>query len=198
MSLSQGSENSEWFVQNGEQPFGPFTYLGLVQALQERAVYEFDFVWTEGMSEWVRLADLEAFSSENIRKLYAQKNDHDVFSRRRYVRIPMAAEAMIHDNRKVWMGHLIEGSEGGFGLVIENAQLIPGQTVMLHVSPCEGLPAFNAVCEIVGKRFTRGLTDIHAPVPYGVRVVQFEASTEGKIQEFFRTKHLAIQGGRNG
>ena len=74
MAMATQGPNGEWFVQKGTHRYGPFSYLSLVRALQEKAVYEFDFIWTEGMESWVRLAEHEAFQQERIRDLTKDKS----------------------------------------------------------------------------------------------------------------------------
>jgi hypothetical protein len=180
---------AEWFVQKGNDRYGPFTYLGLVKALQEKSIYEFDFVWKNGMDRWIRLAEHEDFRAEKIRDLRGKVADSSgVFSTRRHPRIPFDSEVIVHDNRTVWMGRSFQGSAGGSGLMIENAALVPGQVVLLHFAASEDLPAFNALCEIVSKKFTKDARDKKAPVNYSVRFLKMDASAEPKVQEYFKVR----------
>ena len=118
---------AEWFVQKGPNRYGPFTYLGVVRALQEKTVYEFDLVWKEGMAEWVRIAQHEAITPDCIRGLATDAaSSEGVFQKRQHARIPFESEVIVHDNRSVWLGRAFEGSVGGSGLIIENATLVPG------------------------------------------------------------------------
>ena len=176
----------EWFVQKGQHRYGPFTYLGVVRALQEKTVYEFDLCWKDGMSEWVRIAEHQEFHADRIRQLTgAAKDELGVFTQRRHVRVRFESEVLVHDNRSVWLGRAFEGSAGGSGLVIENATLVPGQTVLLHFAEREDLPAFNALCEIVGKKYTKDVRDSKSPVQYSVRFVKLDAQAESRVQKYF-------------
>lgn len=180
---------AEWFVQKGSHRYGPFTYLGVVRALQEKSIYEFDLIWKNGMDQWVRVAEHEAFAPERIRDLKTKtEGETGIFFRRQHARIPFESEVIVHDNRSVWMGKAFEGSAGGSGLVIENATLVPGQVVLLHFESRDGLPAFNALCEIVSKKFQKELKDAKTPVTYGVRFIKLDSAAEPKVQEYFRTK----------
>lgn len=182
-------EAAEWFVQKGNNRYGPFTYHGLVRALQEKSIYEFDYVWKAGMEHWIRIAEHEAFTPEKIRELREQTaGETGVFFRRQHPRIPFESEVIVHDNRSVWMGKAFEGSVGGSGLMIENATLVPGQVVLLHFAERDDLPAFNALCEIVSKKFQRDVKDSKAPVTYGVRFLKLDSTVEPKVHEYFRKK----------
>lgn len=182
-------ETAEWFVQKGDHRYGPFTRYGLIRALQEKSIFEFDLVWKNGMDEWVRLAEHEEFQAERIRELQAKMVDReDVFFPRRNARVPFEREVIVHDNHSLWMGQSFEGSAGGSGVVIENATLVPGQVVLVHFAANDELPAFNALCEIVSKRFSRDVKDEKSPVAYGVRFVKLDSSAETRIQDFFKMK----------
>ncbi len=176
----------EWFVQKGQHRYGPFTYLGVVRALQEKTVYEFDLCWKDGMTEWIRIAEHEEFRGDRIRQMTdSAKDELGVFTQRRHPRVRFESEVLVHDNRSVWLGRAFEGSAGGSGLVIENATLVPGQTVLLHFAEREDLPAFNALCEIVGKKFTKDVRDSKSPVQYSVRFVKLDAQAESRVQKYF-------------
>ena len=72
--------------------------------------------------------------------------------------------------------------------MIENATLVPGQTVLLHFAQRDDLPAFNALCEIVGKKFTKDVRDAKSPVQYSVRFVKLDAQAEARVQKYFKTE----------
>jgi PilZ domain/GYF domain 2 len=182
----QADAEATWYVQKGQHRYGPFTHLGVVRALQEKTVYEFDLCWKNGMHEWVRIAQCADFAPERIRELSEQsKSAPGVFTQRQYPRIPFESEVLVHDNRSVWIGRAFEGSAGGSGVVIENATLVPGQTVLLHFAEREDLPAFNALCEIVSKKFVADVKDAKSPVQYSVRFVKLDAQAESRVQKYF-------------
>lgn len=194
MNLGSDHDSAEWFVQKGSHRYGPFTYLGLIRALQEKSVFEFDYIWKNGMDHWVRLAEHEEFHQDRIRDLKQKETGGQgaVFMKRKHPRIPFEGEVLVHDNRTVWVGKAFEGSAGGSGVVIENATLVPGQVILLHFAPTDGLPAFNALCEIVSKKFCKDIRDTKSPVSYGVRFIKLDSSVESKVQEFF-----SVKGGEN-
>lgn len=183
---AQSDVEAVWYVQKGQHRHGPFTHLGVVRALQEKTIYEFDLCWKAGMQEWIRLAQCADFSPEKIRELSSKsKLAENVFTQRQYPRIPFESEVLVHDNRSVWIGRAFEGSAGGSGLVIENATLVPGQTVLLHFAEREDLPAFNALCEIVSKKYVDDVRDAKSPVSYSVRFVKLDAQAESRVQKYF-------------
>jgi hypothetical protein len=182
----------QWYVTRGQQKFGPFNYFGVVKALQDKSIFEFDYIWKEGMTSWVRLAEHEKFTSSNIRSLLqtleAKKTHGEVFAKRRHARLAIENDVLINDNQSVSAGRMVEGSVGGTGIIIKNSTLIPGQLVHVHFASLEGLPAFNAIGEIVSKKFSRGARDSRAPIHYGVRFVKMDASAEERVNTYYKNK----------
>lgn len=185
----------QWYVTRGQQKFGPFNYFGVVKALQDKSIFEFDYIWKDGMTNWVRLAEHEKFNGDNIRSLLAtleaKKAHGEVFAKRRHARMSVENDVLINDNQSVSPGRMVEGSAGGSGLIIKNSTLIPGQLIHVHFSSLDGLPAFNAIGEIVSKKFSRSVRDSHAPIHYGVRFVKMDPAAEERVKNYF--KHRAQQ-----
>ncbi|MCM2281257.1 MAG: PilZ domain-containing protein [Bdellovibrionaceae bacterium] len=184
------SEDAEWFVQKDTHRYGPFTYLGLIKALQDKSVYEFDFICRKGEDHWVRLAEHEMFTPDAIRIAMKQSGREGAkfFFARKYPRFPVMSEVIVHDNTSVWLGQTYQASEGGVGVTIRNAKLNPGQMLHLHFAESGGLPAFNAMCEVVNKRYVANVRDPHAAVPYGVKFVNLDADTQRALKEYFSQK----------
>lgn len=176
-SVGQG----EWFVRKGANRFGPYSSLGLIKALQEKTIFEFDSVWRPGMDTWQRIAEVEEFHEENIRARYGQPGSKDVFQARQFPRAQFQCEIIAHDNRSMWMGHAFQIGVGGSGLVIHNSTLVPGQTLLLHFSSTEKLPAFNTTAEIVSKKFQKVLRGPRAAVTYGVRFVKIDSEARSNV-----------------
>ncbi len=182
----------QWYVTRGQQKFGPFNFFGVVKALQDKSIFEFDYIWKEGMEGWVRLAEHEKFAADSIRGLLQsleEKKAHgDVFAQRRHARLAIENDVLINDNQSVSPGRMVEGSVGGSGLIIKNSTLIPGQLIHVHFSSLDGLPAFNAIGEIVSKKYTRSARDQRAPIHYGVRFVKMDPAAEERVKNYFKTK----------
>ncbi len=182
----------QWYVTRGQQKFGPFNFFGVVKALQDKSIFEFDYIWKEGMEGWVRLAEHEKFAAASIRDLLQsleEKKAHgDVFAQRRHARLAIENDVLINDNQCVSPGRMVEGSVGGSGLIIKNSTLIPGQLIHVHFSSLDGLPAFNAIGEIVSKKYTRSARDQRAPIHYGVRFVKMDPAAEERVKNYFKTK----------
>ncbi len=187
------SKSVEWFVLKGDSKFGPFAYVDLIKMLQDKSVFEYDYVWHTGMAGWMRIAETGEFQPETIRKL---KNSNEVpqlteiFFRRRHGRVSHGGSLLVHDNRNVWKGQSLEISGGGAGIIVENAMIKPGQTLFLHFKPCDGLPSFNSVCEVVSKQFVH-VNERNSPVRYGVKFKELNSHTEKVLADFTNLKRKA-------
>ncbi len=182
------SLNESWFIQKETHRFGPLTSMGVVKALQEKSVFDFEMIWKEGMNEWMRIAEHPEFSVENIREMATQSKLKNVFIKREHARITFMNEVMVHDNQSLWMGQAFQGGEGGTGLIIQNATLQPGQIVQLHFTAHDGLEAFNVSGEIVSKKFVRELKSKKTPVPYGVKFIEPSKQLKNTLHEYFSYK----------
>jgi hypothetical protein len=175
-------EDKEWFVLKSENRYGPFAYLEIVRMLQEKNIFEFDYIWNQSMSTWKRVSETDEFATEKIKALKDKGHEdvQEVFFRRRHARASYGASIIIHNNKKVWKGQSMELSPGGAGIVIDHPDFQPGQTLFLHFKPGDGVPPFNAICTVVSKQ---------APMPgantlrYGVKFT----SINRNVQEAIRT-----------
>lgn len=170
----------EWFVLKGEHRFGPFQIEDIVRMLQQKVVFPFDFIWHAGLPDWKRVAEIEEFKPENIKTLFENAGKKsDVFVPRKHKRKKYSNRVIIHDNLSLWRGQGFEISKGGVGVVMPNALIVPGQQVFVHFTGDEGWPSFNAVCEVVSKKFVSD----DRPVEYGLRFLSLSQDVQ---EEFYR------------
>jgi hypothetical protein len=192
-SGSPSPDKQEWYILKGDNKFGPFTYLDVVKMLQQGVVFEFDFAWNERMANWSRIAEVQDFTKDNIKKLKQSDAAEvaQVFFRRRHKRVSYGGTILIHDNKKVWKGQGVEISEGGAGVVMENSMVVPGQELYLHFKPGDGVPPFNAICEVVSKQFVSGVKDPKSPVKYGLKFKTISSDAEKVIREVTKAGKVA-------
>jgi hypothetical protein len=175
------STGGEWFVLKGEHKFGPFALVEIVRMLQQKVVFPFDFVWHAGLNDWQRLAEVADFKSEKIKALFekAGKKGGEIFVPRKHKRKKFASRVIIHDNLTLWKGESFEISKGGVGVSMRNALVVPGQQVIVHFSGHEELPPFNAVCEVVSKKFVSD----DSPVEYGLRFLSMSPESQEEFNK---------------
>lgn len=174
----------EWFVLKWDNRYGPFSYDEVLKMLQEKNIFEFDYIWRNGFDGWLRIAEIGEFSPDHIRGLSKNsgKASEDVFYRRRHQRAKHNASIVVHDGQNVWKGTSLEISEGGAGLVMHNSLILPGQKVYLHFKPGDNVPPFNALCEIVSKQYVKGVKSKDTAIGYGVKFLEIS----GDVQKFIR------------
>lgn len=156
-----------WYILKQDDNYGPFTAAEMIQMLQSKTLFEFDFVWRQDQEAWRRLADVPDFSAEKIRHIYESMGEeqHDqqkTFFRRRFPRADYKCELLIHNNQRVFSAESLEISFGGASFRIDNVDFNINDQVYLHFKPGNEVPAFNAVCKIVsrnGKKY--GVSFVH-------------------------------------
>jgi hypothetical protein len=148
----------QWFVLKENTNYGPFSKAELIQMLQGKTLFEFDFIWKQGIDSWKKLSDVEDFSEQNIKAVHAQartpfeKNLNQIFFRRKYVRAQLVTKIIIHDHKKIYNTASNEISEGGASFGLKDVKFEIGQQLYLHFSPGEGVPQFNVIAKVVSHR----------------------------------------------
>ncbi len=171
-----------WFVLKQNNNYGPFSKTELIQMLQSDTLQEYDFIWHEKMQSWKRLAEVSEFSVDEIRNIYKKIStekapDSEVknaFYRRKFQRAKYNSHAIVHDKQKVYKSISVEISEGGAGLLIENASFKKGEQVYLHIKPGHEVPAFNAICKVVSVKGNL----------YGVQFIKISVTAKNSIAKF--------------
>lgn len=182
----------EWYVLKGDHRFGPFAYLEVVHMLQDKSLFESDYAWNVSMDSWQPIADVREFDPQAIRALRDSgfSGVNEVFFRRRHVRAQYGASLLVHNNKQVFKGKSIEVSAGGAGIVLESDSLSPGDKIYLHFKPADGVPPFNASCEIVSKR-PADASDKAAPVQYGLKFNEIAEATQFMLNDYATKKAVA-------
>ena len=183
-AASGEKKEKEWFILKGDNRYGPFGYLEVIRMLQEKNVFEFDYVWNQTQSGWKRIADCEEFKPDQIKALKAsgEQSVEEIFFRRRHVRARYGASLIVHNNKTVWRGESLEISAFGAGIVVDTQLLEPGQTVFLHFKPGDGVPPFNALCSVVSKEAVK-MAD-QSKVRYGVKFTSISQNVQKAIKTF--------------
>jgi hypothetical protein len=177
------STEAQWYVLKGKERFGPYGYTDVIRMLQEKTTFEFDFVWRKGMDGWQRIAELPDFAAEKISALFTDSKENDkIFFRRHYPRGKCDTSIVIHDNSRVWKGKALEMSEGGAGVSIENAMLLPGQNVYVHFKGSGKAQPFNVLCEVVSKQYLENIQHPAAAVMYGVKFINIQKQDREAIR----------------
>jgi hypothetical protein len=191
MKVADQKSLQEWYILKWDNKYGPFSFLEIIQMLQNKSIFEFDFIWKNGQDNWKRIAEMGEYNPEEVKDLYKQKEDpsvKNIFFRRRHERINFNGSIIIHDNEKVWKGEAIEISEGGAGIVMNNAMIKPGEKVFLHFKPGDKVPPFNAICEVVSKKFAKDVKDRNGSVKYGVKFLKIHSAHMEAIKDFIKKK----------
>ncbi|MNL46852.1 PilZ domain protein [compost metagenome] len=156
--------------------------------LQEKTLFEYDYIWHSQLPAWKRVAEVEDFSPESIKAMASEPGVAEVFFRRRHARANYGASLIVHNNKTVFRGQALEISAGGAGVLIESAHLQPGQSLFLHFQPGDGVPPFNAVCQIVSKQYVQDDNSETQPIKYGVKFTTLSQSVRENIKNYTAAK----------
>lgn len=168
-----------WYILKVNENYGPFTAAEMIQMLQSKTLFEFDFVWRQDQQSWQRLADVAEFHPEKIKEMFDtsfQENTEiqKTFYRRRFPRVQYKCELLIHNKHKVFSAQSIEISAGGASFKLDNVDFDIDSRIYLHFKPGGDVPAFNATCKIVSKNGNK----------YGVSFIAVSNQAKDSIEKF--------------
>ncbi len=189
--------SNEWHVLKGEVQYGPYTYEDMIQMLQNKTLFGFDYVWSPHLDQWTLLSDVTEFSVDRLNRLAEKSKDDSVFFRREHERILCSYPVLVHDNKTLWAGTCENLSVGGALVLMENPMLLPGDMVTVHFrsnSPSEKV--FNVTGEILTKRLTKQKIQHDTRLYYALKFVNVHKDGAKQIQKWIeadksRTKKSA-------
>jgi hypothetical protein len=187
---SSPSKDKEWYTLKNGSNFGPFSQFEIIVMLQEKNLFEYDYIWHQSLPSWKRVAEVENFKPERMREMMEtnQAEVAEVFFRRRHLRTKFGCSLIVHNNKSVFRGKSLEISAGGAGVLIDCQTLNPGDSLFLHFQPGEGVPPFNAVCTIVSKEFVQDTVSSNEPVKYGIKFTSVSQSIREQIRGLAETR----------
>ena len=184
MSLQLDVQTSnEWHVLKGETKFGPYTYTDMIQMLQNKMLFGFDYTWSPHLETWTALSELPEFSMDRLSRL-AEKSS-EMFFKRSTERVSLQLPVYCHDHAKFWKGTCENLSAGGALILMENPVLIPGDLITIHFRTTkEEDVAFNCTAEILTKRLTKQRIQHDTAIHYAVKFVQLLPAGEEQIGQW--------------
>jgi hypothetical protein len=167
-----------WYILKQNENYGPFTGPEMIQMLQSKTLFEYDFVWRPGQASWQRLADIEDYSPEKIKEIYEisaiNEARYKTFFRRRHPRSHYKCELLVHNESKVFSAESIEISFGGASFNLHGVDFPLDSQVYLHFKPGNDVPAFNATCKVVSRN----------GIKYGVSFSHISSHAQDSIAKF--------------
>ncbi|OFZ31486.1 MAG: hypothetical protein A2622_02565 [Bdellovibrionales bacterium RIFCSPHIGHO2_01_FULL_40_29] len=176
-AIADPEKDRAWYILKQNNNYGPFSKNEMIQMLQSKTLFEYDFVWRKDQDSWKRLAEIPEFSPEQIKSLYHSwdgDQDGEIFFRRRHARAHYSSSLVVHDRKKVFKAESMEISAGGAGLTVTNINFSIDQELYVHFRPSDQVPAFNAVCKVVSKSGDK----------YGIQFLTISAIAKDSISRY--------------
>lgn len=188
MSLAlEISTSNEWHVIKGQDKYGPYTYVDIIQMLQNNTLFSFDYVWSPHLENWTPIADLAEFSPDRLSRLAKKDSQGTAFNRRSSERVSLEVPVLCHDHSKMWPGSCENLSEGGALILMQNPVLLPGNMIHIHFrSGNENDHSFNCVAEIITKRLTKQRIQHDTGLHYAVKFIQVLPVGESQIKKWIK------------
>ncbi|GIL18580.1 MAG: hypothetical protein BroJett040_23310 [Oligoflexia bacterium] len=178
---------NEWHVLKGDTQFGPYTYSEMIQMLQNKVIYGFDYAWSPHLEGWTNLSDLPEFSEDRLHRIVEKSKGSEVFQQRKHERAQCSKQVYIHDDQKFWSGELQSLSQGGGSILMDNPLLLPGDIVTIHFRKQNAEDtAFNARVEILTKKMIKQKIQHDSKIQYAVKFIETTEAGDKQVQSWIQ------------
>ncbi len=174
---------NNWYLLKGENQSGPYFYSEIVQMLEDKKAFEYDYVWTPTMTSWERISECENFEAEKLKPFLRNQNTKcPIQFRRKEARVEIGVSLVIHNNKKLINGNSFELSATGASIEITGNEFSLSELLVVHFRPSKRVPAFNVHCEVIS--YTKILTAINIEkYRIGVRFIKVNNYAKTVIRE---------------
>jgi hypothetical protein len=181
MRLPQ-SDYGQWFILRERKHEGPFSYGDMIRMQQDKLLFDFDHVWTQGMKAWMPLAHMAEFSPGRLALLTNDEEIKPSFVNRRSPRIELEVPLFIHNDSFLWRGKTLTVSRHGAMILMENPGLLPRQVLNLHFRKHAHNPEdFVVIGEIIAKKMAHHKKATESCVRYGVKFIKLTGNAEKSL-----------------
>jgi len=167
LKLEQTTE-TEWHLMKGNESFGPFHYQEIINMLQKKEAFHFDFVWAKHLDAWTRLANLPEFTPERIARIHEKNLGNESFLNRRFARFQGSWQALVTNDQSLWTAELQSVSEAGGLLLVETPILVPGDSLNIHLRSKDQFGGLNLESLVISKSVSQGRMSHNSRLHYAV------------------------------
>ncbi len=144
------ASEKNWYLLKGNQQMGPYHFKEIVSMLVNKEAFEFDFVWSSGMTAWQKVSECPQFQEGNVLPFVKKESfSSGLHFRRRNERKNFGASLVFHNNKKLWNAKSFEVSASGASIEVVGTSFNRGEILLIHYRPSKTVPAFNVQCEVM-------------------------------------------------
>lgn len=149
--------DNNWYLLKDNKQLGPYHYKEIISMLINKNAYEYDYVWSPGMSHWQKVSDCQQFQEGKLLP-FAKKESYSssLHFRRRSARKDFGTSLVFHNNQKLWNALSFEISETGASIEVTDPSIKKGEIILIHYRPSKSVPAFNVKCEVMSCEKIKG------------------------------------------
>lgn len=148
----------KWYYMSSNEPQGPLCHIDLVKKLQDKDIFDYQYVWAPHYEEWKMFCEAEEFSKKYIQWVYDnlfEKNGQFYFNRRNSTRKKVTCEVNGHNSAIFMTGHTESLSMNGCEVEFDYPLLQVHDQITVHcVYPQDLNLHFNALCQVLQKKYT--------------------------------------------
>lgn len=181
--VEEVAPENTWYLLKGDSQSGPYSLQEVVEMLQAKKAFEYDYVWSPKMSSWTRVSECEQFSEGNIKPfLNSKSSGGQSHFRRKTARVEHGVSLVLHNNKALWNGKGFEVSASGASIEVQGKAFTKGDLLLIHYRPSKNVPAFNVHCEVVSCKKNKG-ADKSEVYRLGLRFIKVNTGAQKILHE---------------
>lgn len=186
-NASSGLFQAQWYVMKGENQFGPFNYVDVLRMRQENVLFDFDFVWAQGMSSWTILNNVPNFHSNNVQQFIQEYGElaSTILQKRKNKRITKKVSLLITNGENAWRGTTLTLSIAGASLLTNYSKFLPDDQLQIHFHNDDNPDqSFNVTAIIIGKKYQSEVVKENTIMTYFLRFTEISSGGQDVLQKW--------------
>lgn len=131
------ADKKEWYLYHHDVQTGPFSKKEISRSIQLGVIDRQTYVWKQGLSDWMLLANVPEFLSESAEGSHVTAKE---IEKRKAPRKPMVARVWITNDREVLPALCRDVSVGGMQVLTDQMPGKVGTRIKLNITPSDGAP----------------------------------------------------------
>lgn len=178
----------QWHILQGESQLGPYSYQEMIEMMQRGELFDYHYIWTQGMEAWSMLAEVPDFSRDRLALLIqTQGTGAESFYKRESQRLAVQIPVFAHNHEGFFQGYCTNLSIGGALVNLNSPFILPSQELVIHFCTSKDCPeSFKVTALVVRKHVNKQVLHIKTGLQYAVRFIKKQNIAEAFLNGVFK------------
>ena len=187
------SESTNWHVLIQDIKYGPYDYKTVIRMIQANELMDFNYVWSEHLTEWTPIYLLEEFSKDRLQLLIQNESEYSTaFIKRKSERINTKIPVIGHNNIRFFDGEIVSISPNGALCMLNTPLIQVGDSIKLHLKATQDHElAFNVECSVIRKNHSKERLNSKSGLYYAIKFNEIQKLGVSQISKWISSAAVA-------